>query len=295
MENNVIKSIRFLFSKKEEPYFSLKKILGFRPLDMSYYKLALIHKSVRVQEGGQTINNERLEYLGDSVLGTVVADILYTKYPDKREGELTNIRSRIVQRMSLDALAIAIGLDKLMQINHKCTKNFSKVHINGNAFEALMGAIYLDRGYSKCKEFIIKLIEEGTINLEQTAKRDINFKSKLIEWAQRERVLFAFTTDGEEYIKEQNLTIFHSSVYLQGIKVGEGVGSNKKESQQDAARKALKKLKNKNVREEIEAARKKDKENAEQRATQEPQPVSGIEPTKQLDDTESSISEQNNI
>lgn len=254
MKKAIIRGIRFFFSKKEEPYFSLKNILGFSPIDISYYKLALIHKSAHVQDHGHHLNNERLEYLGDSVLGTVVADILYNKYPQKREGELTNIRSRIVQRMSLDKLATAIGLDRLIRIDRKSTQNFAKVHINGNAFEALMGAIYLDRGYSKSKQFIQKLIEEGYINLDQTAKKDANFKSKLIEWAQRERVAFEFVTDGEDFNKEKNVTVFHTTLYLQGIKAGEGSGLNKKESQQDAAHKALKALKGKTLKENIEKA-----------------------------------------
>lgn len=244
-----------IFSKKEEPYFSLKKLLGFRPIDMSVYKLALVHKSVHLQKDGHSLNNERLEYLGDSVLGTIVADILYNRFPNKKEGELTSIRSRIVQRMSLDALAIAIGLDRLMCIDERCTRNFTKVHINGNAFEALMGAIYLDRGYGKCKQFILKLIKEGYINIDQAAKHDINFKSKLIEWAQRERVTFEFQTDGEEFNRDNNLTTFHTSVYLQGIKIGEGTGSSKKESQQDASRRAVRALKSKTLREEIENAK----------------------------------------
>lgn len=263
MKKTIIKRVRFFFSKKEEPYFSLKKILGFRPIDISYYKLALIHKSAHIQNNGHALNNERLEYLGDSVLGTVVADILYNKYPSKNEGELTNIRSRIVQRMSLDALATAIGLNNLIRIDRKSTRNFAKVHISGNAFEALMGAIYLDRGYEKSKQFIKKLINEGYIDLEQTAKKDANFKSRLIEWAQREKVAFEFVTDGEEFLKDKNITVFHTSVYLQGIKAGEGQGSNKKESQQDAAHRALKALKGKTLKENIEKAVLEAKQNDE--------------------------------
>lgn len=252
MKSRVIPSIRFFFSRKKEPYFSLYKILGFIPFDISLYNLALLHKSAHVkQKNGKLLCNERLEYLGDSVIETVVSDILYKQFPEQTEGELTNIRARLVQRATLDELAIAIGLDKLVSTNRRSTSHFSKVHINGNAFEALMGAIYLDRGYGKCQQFFNKLIAEGLIDIERTAKTDINFKSKLIEWAQRYKYVYTFTLDQSDFCKDNNVTTFTSSVLIEGIKVGEGKGTSKKESQQAAAKQALKKLKNKEIREKL--------------------------------------------
>lgn len=257
MKNNLIHKIRFFFSKKQEPYFSLKKLLGFAPKNIGVYKLALIHKSAAMRENsGKMINNERLEFLGDSVLSTVTADVLYNKYPQKKEGELTNIRSRIVQRASLDALALAIGLDKMMTINRRSTKNYGKVHINGNAFEALMGAVYEDRGYGYCKRFFLKLVSDGFINIEQAARKDINFKSKLIEWSQHSKYKFEFSIDDTKFIRESNTTIFTSSVNIEGITVSSGKGLSKRESQQEAAMYALKKIKNPKVLETIEQAYK---------------------------------------
>lgn len=257
MKNNLIQKIRFFFSKKQEPYFSLKKLLGFSPNNIRIYKLALLHKSAAVRENsGKLLNNERLEFLGDSVLSTVTADVLYNKYPLKKEGELTNIRSRIVQRATLDTLALAIGLDKLMTMNRRSTKNYGKVHINGNAFEALMGAVYEDRGYEYCKRFFLKLVAEGFINIEQAARKDINFKSKLIEWAQREKYRFEFITEDTKFIRETNTTIFTSSVTIEGVNISDGTGSSKRESQQDAARHALKKIKEPKTLETIAQARK---------------------------------------
>lgn len=252
MKSKLLPAIRFFFSRKKEPYLSLYRILGFIPYNISLYKLAMLHKSAHIrQAGGRILNNERLEYLGDSVIEAVVSDILYNKYPDKSEGELTNIRARIVQRDTLDKLAIAIGLDKLVFTNKKCTQNFTKVHINGNAFEALIGAIYLDRGYKKCQQFFEKLIANGSISVEKAAKSDINFKSKLIEWAQRYKYKYEFRTESEDFCKETNITTFTSSVYIEDIKVGQGAGTSKKESQQVASQRAIKSLKNKEIREQI--------------------------------------------
>lgn len=252
MKSKLLPAIRFFFSRKKEPYLSLYRILGFIPYNISLYKLAMLHKSAHIrQAGGRILNNERLEYLGDSVIEAVVSDILYNKYPDKSEGELTNIRARIVQRDTLDKLAIAIGLDKLVFTNKKCTQNFTKVHINGNAFEALIGAIYLDRGYKKCQQFFEKLIADGSISVEKAAKSDINFKSKLIEWAQQYKYKYEFRTESEDFCKETNITTFTSSVYIEDIKVGQGDGTSKKESQQVASQRALKSLKNKEIREQI--------------------------------------------
>ncbi len=252
MKNKLLHTIRFFFSRKKEPYLSLYRILGFIPYDISLYKLAMLHKSAHIrQAGGRILSNERLEYLGDSVLETVVSDIIYTKYPDKSEGELTNIRARIVQRDTLDNLALKIGLDKLVFTNKKCTQNFTKVHINGNAFEALMGAIYLDRGYKKCQQFFERLMSKGMISVEYAAKSDINFKSKLIEWAQRLKYKYEFRTDNVNFCRETNVTTFTSSVYIEGVNVGQGTGTSKKESQQTASKKALKTIKKTEIRELI--------------------------------------------
>ena len=139
-------------AKDRKNYSKLKNILGFSPRKWDYYQLALTHSSVSNESRSRLQNNERLEFLGDSVLSTVISEILYQNYSNKREGELTNLRSKIVQRATLDDLAVKIGLNKLVSSNEH-TPQF-KAHINGNAFEALMGAIFMDRGYAKSKKFI---------------------------------------------------------------------------------------------------------------------------------------------
>ena len=162
-------------ANQRKNYSKLKNILGFSPRKWDYYQLALTHSSTYNSNKSRLQNNERLEFLGDSVLGTIVSEILYENYSNKREGELTNLRSKIVQRATLDDLAVRIGLNKLVT-SQEHTAQF-KAHINGNAFEALMGAIFMDRGYKKSKKFILKLIKEKHIDIEKLSKKEINFKS----------------------------------------------------------------------------------------------------------------------
>ncbi|NCC98832.1 MAG: ribonuclease III [Bacteroidia bacterium] len=244
--------IRFFFSKKEEPYFHLKKMLGFTPINMEYYNLALLHRSTYIKTAtGDTLNNERLEYLGDAILSAAVSDILYEEFPNKKEGELTCIRSRLVQRATLDDLAVKLGLDLMVISDKRSTQNFQKVHINGNAFEALMGAIYLDRGFAKCKFFINKIVLEKYIDLYQTVENEVNFKSRFIEWAQRYKYQYNFIVADVNYDKAHNVSIFHSKIEVEGIIVGSGHGLSKKESQQEAAEKAIQTIKTKSFKAQL--------------------------------------------
>ena len=215
-------------ANQRKNYSKLKNILGFSPRKWDYYQLALTHSSVYNDHRSRLQNNERLEFLGDSVLGTIISDILYQTYPNKREGELTNLRSKVVQRATLDNLAVKIGLNKLVSSNEH-TPQF-KAHINGNAFEALMGAIFMDRGYKKSKKFILKLIKEKHIDLEQLSKQEINFKSKFIEWTQRRRVTYQIShtqVDHPHIIGAKN---FCATLTVEGIVVGQGIGRSKKEA-----------------------------------------------------------------
>jgi ribonuclease-3 len=184
-----------------------------------------------------------LEFLGDSVLGTVISEILYENYSNKREGELTNLRSKIVQRATLDCLAVKIGLNKLVSSNEH-TPQF-KAHINGNAFEALMGAIFMDRGYKKSKKFILKLIKEKHIDIEKLSKQEVNFKSKFIEWTQHRKVDYEFIFEAPIYDKSTNSSQFTTKLKVEGILVGTGTGYTKKEAQQLACKNALIKIKQK--------------------------------------------------
>lgn len=248
-------------------------MLGFRPHNMRYYLLALSHKSTSQQKDASntvTGNNERLEFLGDSVLGTVVADILYRLYPDIDEGELTNMRSRLVQRATLDKLAITIGLDKLVNVNRKSTINFSNAHINGNAFEALIGAIYLDRGYAKCQEFIEETIFGKYIDIKETATQETNFKSHLLELAQKQKLNYKYEIISSDFDKKRNTTTFVAQVSIEDIIVGTGKGTNKKEAQQDASKHALEYMKSEEFLEKVaELHRRKAEEEEAARAAAE--------------------------
>ena len=236
-------------ANQRENYSKLKKILGFSPRKWDYYQLALTHSSVYNDHRSRLQNNERLEFLGDSVLGTVISDILYQTYPNKREGELTNLRSKVVQRATLDNLAVKIGLNKLVSSNEHPPQ--VKAHINGNAFEALMGAIFMDRGYKKSKKFILKLIKEKHIDLEQLSKQEINFKSKFIEWTQHRKVDYEFIFEAPIYNKSTNSSLFTTKLKVEGILVGTGTGYTKKEAQQLACKNALIRIKQKSFKKEL--------------------------------------------
>lgn len=242
MFSNIKDRIRLLFRKDRESYLRFYKMLGFYPKDISIYEQALLHKSLSVKsEKGRLLNNERLEFLGDAILDAVVADIVYKRFEGKREGFLTNTRSKIVQRETLNRLAIEIGLDKLIKYTARQSSHNS--YMCGNAFEALVGAIYLDRGYRACKYFMEHRIIGPYINLEKISRKEVNFKSKLIEWSQKNRFEVTFELITQSHDQGYNPT-FESEVLVEGISGGKGTGYSKKESQQMAARVALGKIKN---------------------------------------------------
>lgn len=218
----------------------LKALLGFYPHSTTYYTTAFVHSSSEVREkNGRPLNNERLEYLGDAVLEAVVSDILYHHYPRRREGFLTSTRSKIVQRTTLNQLADRMGIMELMQMPSR-----PKGHnnIGGNAFEALMGAIYLDRGYGYCYNFIQQQVLGKYLDLDKLAKREENFKSKLLEWSQKNKLKLVFCDVSCEQQDDKSSYVFFCHILIEGIKVGEGKGGSKKESHQQAARNALRNL-----------------------------------------------------
>ncbi len=216
-------------------------MLGFLPNRLEYYKQALIHKSSTViDDNGLAYNNERLEFLGDAILDSVIADLLFHYFNAKKEGFLTNTRSKIVQRETLNKLAIEIGLDKLVVFSTKSSSHNNYMY--GNAFEALIGAIYLDQGYDKCKRFIEERIVSPYIDLDKLAQVDQNYKSKLIEWGQKNKYSISFELI-EECQDEQCNPIFQTEVLVEGICGGTGTGYSKKESQQNASEVTLKKIK----------------------------------------------------
>lgn len=241
MFSKITDRIRLLFRKDKESYLRFYKMLGFYPKDISIYEQALLHKSSSVKsDKGRLLNNERLEFLGDAILDAVVADIVYKKFEGKREGFLTNTRSKIVQRETLNRLAVEIGLDKLIKYNARQFSHNS--YMCGNAFEALVGAIYLDRGYRACKYFMEHRIIGSYINLEKISRKEVNFKSKLIEWSQKNRFEVTFELITQSHDREYSPT-FESEVLIEGISGGRGTGYSKKESQQVAAHVALGRIK----------------------------------------------------
>ena len=234
MIKNLIRKIRLLSNARKEPYLLFYKVLGFYPDKIEYYQLAVRHKSVSIPtENGYNLSNERLEFLGDAVLNSVVTDILYRRYQDEREGFLTNTRSKIVKRDSLNQLAVEIGLDKLVKVTIYVNTHTNN-NIYGNALEALMGAIYLDYGYKQCKTFVEQRLIRTFVNLDKVAENDVNFKSKLIEWCQKNRLETEFLLVSET-LNKSNKHIFLSRIIIDGKTICEAAGASKKESQQNAS------------------------------------------------------------
>ncbi len=237
MFGNVIDKVRLLFRKDKESYLCFYKILGFYPRNIRIYEQALLHKSSSVKsDKGRLLNNERLEFLGDAILDAVVADLLYQKFEGKREGFLTNTRSKIVSRETLNRVAEQIGLSKLVKFNTRQSAHNS--YMGGNAFEALVGAIYLDRGYYACKYFLEHRIIGQHIDLDNISRKEVNFKSKLIEWSQKNRMEITFELINQGF-DSFNSPTFESEIVIEGIHAGKGMGYSKKESQQIAAHESL--------------------------------------------------------
>ena len=240
MIHNLIDKVKLAFQKEKQLPNTLYEILGFYPHHLEIYHIALSHKS-RAYRGktGQALNNERLEYLGDAILEAVVSDIVFHRYPNKPEGFLTSTRSKIVQRSTLNRLAEELGLDRLIQRSASTRSHNS--YIGGNAFEALIGAVYLDRGYALCKWFIEKRILGRLVDIDGLAHQEVNFKSKLLEWTQKNRIQSDYRME-ELKNGDGNSPVFSSVVLIENITISDGKGYSKKESQQVAARAALTRL-----------------------------------------------------
>ena len=243
LNNSIIDRIKLPFRKEKELLSSLREILGFYPRKIELYKLALMHKSIaRRNAKGKPVNNERLEFLGDAVLDAVVGDIVYRHFEGKREGFLTNTRRKLVRRDTLNKLAQEMGINRLiLSSGHSNSHNN---YMGGNAFEALVGAIYLDRGYDMCMRFMQKRILSQLINIDKVAYKEVNFKSKLIEWSQKNRVKIEFqlVSQGKD---DNGSPMFEYKVLLEGLDGCQGKGFSKKESQQLASKLTLQKLRRK--------------------------------------------------
>ncbi len=231
---NLRQKVWFLFRPEKDPCFFWYKILGFYPKDIHYYKIALLHRSRSFTDSsGDKVNNERLEFLGDAILGSVVSVYLYRRYRHADEGFLTVARSRVVCRKSLNEVGAALGLRTLVE--NSITANSHNTYLCGNALEALVGAVYLDRGYRYCQRFVEKKILEGYWDLDKLLERRRNYKSDLLEWAQKYHVSVDFEL-AEERTDEGGSPVFCSDVYLDGRFCARGEGYTKKDSHQEAAR-----------------------------------------------------------
>lgn len=250
------KQIRLLLHKGREPYLSYSKILGFYPDHLDIYEQALLHRSSSEKtDDGKWINNERLEFLGDGILGAVVADIVYERFPYRREGFLTSTRSKIVQRETMDKIAVQLGLDQMVVYSAKI--NTHNNHLYGNALEALIGAIYLDQGYDVCYKFIRDVMIGKHIDIDKLVRKEINFKSHLLEWSQKHKISISFDLI-ESFTDHDGNPVFQSAIKLLDDQIGIGIGYSKKESQQAASKMAIRRLRtDKELQQRIAAAKKK--------------------------------------
>ena len=227
--------MNIFFKNKEDLKLinAVKFILGYKPKKIQLYKLALLHKSNNSEE-----SNERLEYLGDAVLGLIVANYLFKLYPYKDEGFLTKIRSKIVSRDSLNNLGRKIGIKELINLQKAKTKSYESVY--GDAVEALIGACYLEKGFNFCSKKVINNVLVPYYDLDSLTSQTHNFKSKILEWAQKEKMKINFIV--KKTAKSDKFSQFKSILYLNSKKLSEGYGKSKKNAEKDASRNACDKL-----------------------------------------------------
>ncbi len=227
--------LRFYFSSNRKMRQAIKNIFGFYPGNIFLYKQAFRHKSASLHhKSGSRINNERLEYLGDAVLGVVVADYLFRRFPFESEGFLTEMRSKIVSRSALNKLSNKLGLKNFMHFANTDVRQMKSV--GGDAFEAFVGALYLDKGYRFAKKIIIRRIIEVHFDLEQLIQSEISYKSKIIEWSQKSKIKFRFQMLSEETLK--NKKQFKVAVIIKDKMVAEACDYTIKGAENLAAEKA---------------------------------------------------------
>jgi ribonuclease-3 len=213
------------------------RILGFLPGKLFLYEIAFIHKSASsTLKNGKVINNERLEYLGDAILDAVIADYLYTRFPDRDEGFLTQLRAKLVKRKMLNKLADNLGIAPLLV--SRTNADQPKINLLGNALEALIGAIYLDKGYVRTKRYVIKKVLNKYVDLEKLSVKESDFKSRIIEWAQKNKQEISFISS-EDSNEGSKVIHYTAKLILEEKEMGAGSGLSKKEAEQKAAEQAL--------------------------------------------------------
>lgn len=241
MIRSLIQLLISVFSSGRVFYFKLVHMLGFLPGKQFLYEIAFIHKSASTTlKDGQVINNERLEYLGDAILDAVISDYLYTRFPDKNEGFLTQLRAKLVKRKMLNKLADNLGIATLLVCRTNADQ--SKINLLGNAFEALIGAIYLDKGYVRTNRYVIKKVLNKYVELDKLSKKESDFKSRIIEWAQKNKQEISFISR-ENTMEGSGVIHYTVELLMEGKEMGTGSGHSKKEAEQKAAEQALSKIK----------------------------------------------------
>lgn len=235
----MLTNIRYFFSRDKKFVASLRNLLGFTPGNLSVYHLAFRHRSTASEHpSGIKLSNERLEYLGDAVLGAVIAELLFKKFPFREEGFLTEMRSRIVNRENLNRLALKLGINKFMETSiDPSAKNRSAY---GDAFEALIGAVYIDKGYNTTRRLILLRIVRHHVDLDDLELSDTNYKSRLINWAQRERKNIEFEL--LEEVENGGKRLLRVRLLVDGTEISRGEDYSKKRAEQIAAEKAIKQL-----------------------------------------------------
>lgn len=228
--------VRQILPAKNKFESNLRNILGYSPGDLVLYRTALSHRSIKE---GSDQNNERMEFLGDAVLSAVVADYLFKKYPYKGEGFLTEMRSKMVNRVTLNDIAVRMGLKKIT-IYNKGDNSLKISQIFGNTLEALLGAIYLDLGYNKTKKWINKNVIVPYLFMEELELLEINHKNKLYGWANKNGKALEFETIDERL--ENGRRLFTIGAVVDGEVISEGRAFNKKDASQIAAQLAVEKL-----------------------------------------------------
>lgn len=234
----------FFLIKKKNPqekilFRKLKKILGFKPHNIELYEKALRHSSASRTDNGELSNNERLEFVGDAIIGTIISDILYQKFPKANEGKLSILRSTIINRNSLNSIALSLNINELIisrNISSTLTKN-----IGGNSLEALVGAVYYDKNYDHCVKFVSRIINEY-FDLNNLMRQNADFKSKLLQLVQRNKINLVIETFENVEANEKNQH-FLSEIFLDNLFLSDGKGWTKKEAEQIASKKALSILK----------------------------------------------------
>jgi ribonuclease-3 len=237
----ILRVYKLYFSPNRKYVKALKNLLGFVPGNLSLYRLAFRHKSVaqNVKKGVKN-SNERLEFLGDAVLGSVVAEVLFKLYPYEDEGFLTELRSKIVSRVNLNQLARKLGFEQLIEYDSRMVGSTRQGSLLGDAFEALVGAVYLDKGYDFTKNFLVNHIIKSHIDIHKLEQTETNFKSKLIEWSQRHSKDVSFElTDNQE---GESTKLFTVQASIDGEVLGTGKEFNKKNAEKLAAEKACEAL-----------------------------------------------------